>query len=286
VPSLVPLTALLRLNRALGLVARSLGQAQRLVDELPLLFFESDFARKASVDYYDSTSNYDSHEVQSRGLLPFEQRMLERYFPAPPARILMHACGGGRELAVLERLGYQLEAYEPAARLALQAERYLASVGRTPVPVRPLDLQTWSRAPAGRFDAAWIGWSGWAHVLSSAERVSCLRALAQAVPRGPILMSFFRGDAVFDHNEVDARPRPLLPPANNRLQHLTREVIRERLLRASRVERGLSWTRGFYCHLTEEWELREEAALAGTEILYYEQDVTRYPHAVLGATQG
>jgi hypothetical protein len=281
-PSLA-LAALLRLNRSLAWVAGTLRRAQQLVAEVPLVFFEDELARQVSLDYFNRSTHYGTAEIQGWGLYPFEQRMLERFFPAPPARILIHACGGGRELSVLKRLGYLLEAYEPAARLASSAETYLASVGLGPLAVRCLDLQTWSRDPSGLFDGAWIGWSGWAYVLTHDDRVSSLRALARAVPRGPILMSFFRGDAVFDHKELDARPRPLFGSPADRVQRLTRRALRGWLLRASALERGTTWERGFYCHLTEEWELREEAALAGCEVLYYEQDAARCPHAVLRA---
>lgn len=62
---------------------------------------------------------------------------------------------------------------------------------------------------------------------------------------------------------------------------LTREGIRERLLRLPPIERGTGWHAGYFYHLTEEEELREEASEAGYEVAYWEKDPLIYPHAVL-----
>ena len=74
---------------------------------------------------------------------------------------------------------------------------------------------------------------------------------------------------------------PLHPPRSDRLERLTRGALRERVLRLPPLERGIDWNSGLYVHLTEEWELREEAGLAGYQVAHYEQSLQRYPNAVL-----
>jgi hypothetical protein len=134
-------------------------------------------------------------------LFPWESRVIDAEFPAPPATVLVGGVGGGREALALERRGYRVVAFEPAARLATALHHSLDGkrtveilVGRyqdLPVLRSPngsagvVDLRP--RAP---FDAAILGWASFSHIRSDAERVEALRQMA-ALTRGPVFFSYF-----------------------------------------------------------------------------------------------
>jgi hypothetical protein len=266
------------LNRLLEKVDRMLTRAQRVVRELPLTLYHPGASDRATFDYFDRMPRYRDPIDQRAGLYPFEARALRELFPPAPARILAHGVGGGRELLALVEAGYQVEAYEPAAKLAGAATELLA--GRA--TVQELGLQAWAQArKVESFDGIFTGWGVWACLVRQDDRLEVLRAFRRVCPKGPVLISFFRGDALYDVDERVAEPVPIHPPWTDRLERLMRRVLRERVLGAPPLERGIAWQNGLYIHLTEEWELREEAGLAGYRVAHYEQSLQRYPNAVL-----
>lgn len=241
---------------------------------------------RATFDYFARSTKYVDAADQRSGLYPFEERALARFFPPPPARLLAHGVGAGRELLALVAAGYELEAYEPAPRLAAAATQLVAASGVRPPVVGVLSLQQWAAQQEAQgfgqsYAAVFTGWGVWAHLVGQRDRLRVLEALRRACPEGPVLLSFFSGAALFDVAEKPAVRVPLHPRFEAPPLRFTRHTLRERLFGALALERGTGWGRGFFFHLTEEWELREEAASAGYEVAYYERDLSRYPHAVL-----
>jgi len=135
-------------------------------------------------------------------LFDWERRWFERRLPAAPARILVGAAGAGREAVALVKMGYRVDAFEPAVRPAARCAQRLGD-GAEVVAARFEDL---SRAVLDgdgdlwvarrRYDAVLLGWGGLTHVLDPDERVRIVAACARLAPEGPILASFwFRGGA-------------------------------------------------------------------------------------------
>src|SRR5262245_53039307 len=73
--------------------------------------------------YSDQAIYRADAEVFRASLFEFEERAIARYFPPPPGTVLIGAAGGGREAFALARRGYQVVAFEPAARLAASMVR-------------------------------------------------------------------------------------------------------------------------------------------------------------------
>jgi len=265
------------LNRLFERIDRTLTRGQRVLRELPLVLYDARGNDLATFDYFDRMPRYRDPRDQAAGLYPFEARALEQFFPPAPARLLAHGVGGGRELAALVTSGFEVEAYEPAEKLSRAAELFLA--GRA--TVRTAGLQDWARAPSGCFDGVFTGWAVWGCLVRQADRVGILRAFREVCPSGPVLISFFRGETLFDVSERPPAPQPIHPVWTDRLERVTRTWLRERVLGGAPLERGTDWHNGLYVHLTEEWELREEAAQAGYRVAHYEQSAQKYPNAVL-----
>jgi hypothetical protein len=250
----------------------------RLVVEIPTALHSPLLERAMLRGFYAHQSKYRDPQNQRSGLLPFEERMLERFFPRPPARILLHGAGGGRELGALQARGYDVTAFEPVPALVDAANREYAAGSDM---VQCASVQDWDRWLGGQYDGVFTGWALWTHLIRESDRLSALRAFSEVCPRGPVLLSFFSSATLFDEFERKGTLPPLQPEARGRLTRLTRYWLRQRLLHLPPLERGTGWGRGFYYHEVHPAELEEEAAQTRWRVAYYERDPYRYPHAVL-----
>lgn len=272
----------LAFRRAVSAAARLLDLGAQLVEELPVVAYSARFERVAIDGSYAAQPRYLEDGWHERGLCPYERRALASFFPEPPARLLMHGVGGGRELAALLAAGYAVEGYEPVGRLVDHANGRLASCG-APL-VRTGSMQSWATEPSGTFDGVFLGWGAWGHVIRRADRLAVLGAFRRVCPTGPVFLSFYRGEPPFDFYERVAEPDTLLHPHwDRRAQRFMRDVVRERWLRLPPIERGTYWNalKGCFFHATEEWELREEVNAAGYEVAFLEANAWRFPNAVL-----
>jgi hypothetical protein len=126
------------------------------------------------------------------GLSDWEARAIaEPPFPRT-GRLLLPAAGGGRELAVLCRMGYQVVAFEPSPRLyeglrtvgcarCVKVRASFADLAR-PGPLTP--------HLAGGFDGVIIGLASFNHILTEEERVGMLASVRAVAPDAPVLLSF------------------------------------------------------------------------------------------------
>ena len=136
------------------------------------------------------------------GLWPWEESWYRRRLPRPPARVLVGACGAGREADALVRGGWQVDAFEPAPSLVAASRRRLKGRARV-FPARYQDLSAAALddrdGPAAllaheRYDALVLGWGSLSHLGERVERERLFRALALLCPKGPILASFWLAD--------------------------------------------------------------------------------------------
>ena len=148
-----------------------------------------------SIDLYDASFDpKNDHD----GLYAWEERWFERRLPSQPASILIGAAGAGREAVALQRLGYEVHAFEPS-RSAYQlcretlGERHVHQASYQDLIESTLQGKTTRlELPSdARFDAVLLGWGSFGHVLRRAERFELLRACDRITPAGPILLSIF-----------------------------------------------------------------------------------------------
>jgi hypothetical protein len=137
-----------------------------------------------------------------QGLFDWEEIAIRRFFPAPPAHILVGGAGGGREPFALAAMSYSITAFDPALAL-VQTMRSRAAAERTTglrafyggyehLPVLPTrgDVPGADLRQLEPFDAAILGWASFSHLTNDERRVDALRQMA-ALTRGPILVSYF-----------------------------------------------------------------------------------------------
>jgi hypothetical protein len=205
------------------------------------------------------------------GLFDWEREALT-HFP-PSGRILLGAAGGGRELAALCQMGYDVVAFEATPALA-QAARALASEypGSQVITASFADVVRAAHdgsgplAPhlGGEFQAIILGWTSFSYVWRE-QRDALLKALHMLAPRAPVLLSYLEAD----------------PDSDGKLAKF-RSGFR-RLLRFSGAPAlaepgdGFQPWMGFYQTLTPE-EVRSLACRTGYQAVFVKS--SGHPHAL------
>src|SRR4051794_31497614 len=136
---------------------------------------------------------YDASPLhRGQGLFGWERPWLQRRLPPPPARLLVGACGAGREALALAAAGYRVDAFDPASSLVALLNARAGARLRS-AAFRYQDLAAAVLDGAGgaaarfageRYDAVLLGWTSLSHVLDADERARLLRAVDRLCPEG------------------------------------------------------------------------------------------------------
>jgi hypothetical protein len=202
--------------------------------------------RPGHIDYTAATYNRS-------GLMPWERRLIDRFFPSHGS-IIVGGAGGGREVLALSLAGFAVDGFECHADLAEAGNRILEEerVGSRISLVEPNRvLRT-----AKRYDAAIIGWTALSHVQTRARRTVFLQSLRElCLPAAPLLLS--------------VQPREAAP-LHFALIYRIANAVRS-LRRAERVEEG-DVVGHTYAHMFDRVSLSHELSTAGWSLLHYEID--------------
>jgi SAM-dependent methyltransferase len=160
--------------------------------------------------YYSQTGVYRTTDWNERGLFDWERDLIEAHFQ-PGTRILVAACGGGREVLALVQAGFDAVGYEPHEELASYGSAFLAERGY-PGRIHPAPRDELP-AEAGT-DGVVVGWGGYSLIHGRDRRIALLAAVAERLPHGrPVLMSFF-------HRQADTRELRMTRSIANGLRRL------------------------------------------------------------------
>jgi len=225
---------------------------------------------------YAKAADYDPRSPAFRAyLFPWEERVVERYFPPAPARVLVGGAGSGREAFALLQRSYQVTAFDPSPALveAMAGRRavegtltaFVGAYERLPLldPLGPharaVDLET-----LGPFDASVIGWGSFSHLRTAERRLLTFRAFARAT-RGPVVVSFLKVGG----------PSPSRRSAGR--------IGRRLRKRRGRDEKDAFSVHIGYYHVFEDDEIVDLADRAGLDVIHLSSDDrdTNWPHAVL-----
>lgn len=260
--------------RAAAALRRWLDRTDRFAGALLSAALTADEKSALGVRLYDV-----SPVGRGTALLAWEQTWFARRLPPPPARILVGACGAGRELLALAAAGYTLDAFEPARSLARVAQARIGdralvlSFRYEELSAAVLDgAHSDAAALAGRrYDAVLLGWDSLSHVLDGAERLRLARALDRLCPRGPWLASFWC-----------ELPSSSGAPAAGRMERYAtawgERLARLRKLPITPSPRESFLLHGGFTHRFTRDELEALAAAVG-RALEWDDDDTDYGHA-------
>ena len=189
--------ALLLLDRVMS----ALWRASAMIRDETLWAWTSqpDRERTNRAIYTRSKTYFPGGATFAEGLFDWERAAITSSFFPPSGRILLGAAGGGRELAGLCKIGYEVVAFEPTPALA-EAARAVAS----PYPESRVvfasfaDIVLAARNGSGplaphvcgrEFHGVIFGWTSFSYVWRE-ERDALLKALRVLAPRAPILISY------------------------------------------------------------------------------------------------
>ena len=198
--------------------------------------------------YYAESGVYRTADWNERGLFDWERRAVEDHF-APGGRVVVTACGGGREVLGLLEAGFDAHGREPHPELAAYANRFLAERGH---PGRVAASERDEFPPgAERLDGVVVGWGAYSLMHGGGTRRRFLAAARAALEEdAPVLISFFDRDQ--DRRELRwtaavANVLRRLRGAPNRSRWATRSrrtsctCSRERSWRRRWGRRGSAW---------------------------------------------
>lgn len=172
--------------------------AWNVLSDLGVALLSPEELERYTLASYGAKSLYSTdRSFQEQGLFEWEERLIAESFPARPARILVAACGGGREVLPLLERGYEIVAFDPVegfvralARRAgsLQAHLEAGCLGFSGLVSGG---ERGGFQVEGPFDAVVVGWGALAHILRPEDVVALLVRLRALAPVGPVLASFF-----------------------------------------------------------------------------------------------
>jgi hypothetical protein len=92
-------------------------------------------------------------------LFPWEEQVIDRFFPSSPARILVDGAGGGREVFALAERGYEVVAFQDGAAAHPGALGFCTRYWKSCDCRLSLLWNRWSRAArtTGPSSEAWAG---------------------------------------------------------------------------------------------------------------------------------
>ena len=114
------------------------------------------------------------------GLYQIEAELIDRYFPAPPARVLDIGCGAGRTTAELVQKGYTVKAIDLASALLEIARQ------RVPESAPERMNATELAFPAGTFDAAIFSFNGIDYVFPQSDRLKVFSEVRRVLRIGGV----------------------------------------------------------------------------------------------------
>jgi hypothetical protein len=268
--------------RALLLADRAVHSSVRLAalvrTELLLAGLSADAREAVNAAVFSAEDTYaPGGPTFAHGLFAWERAAFATTpFPSS-GRVLLGGAGGGRELAGLSALGYEVTAFEPAPALA---EALAAVAARHPgshaVCASYADLVRAARGDGGPlaaivgapYDAVVLGWASLSHLTDPAARAALLAALPAIAPGAPVLLSYLGPDD-------DGR-------ANGRVERIRSPLRRGLALGLGRDAPapgvGFQPGAGFYQRFSA-GEIEALAAGAGYTAVLHEREP--YPHAIL-----
>lgn len=129
-------------------------------------------------------------------LYPQELAIIERHFPAPPAKVIDLGCGAGRTTLGLEARGFEVDAIDLSTDLVEEAKSRVKRARVQLMDARELDF------PDATFDAALFSFNGLDCVHPHRERLRVLESIHRVLRPGGVF--YYSG-----HNGLGAwGPRP------------------------------------------------------------------------------
>lgn len=216
--------------------------------------------KDATFQYYKRQSQYQNETYNLSGLLSWEEKVIDNFFPKR-AKIIIAGSGGGREAIALKRKGFDVVASECNENL-VHAANQLARKNNINIYIKSTKPDTIPTI-SGLRNSGFVGWGAYMHIIGAGKRVLFLQKIRRNLsPGSPILLSFFT--------------RKPSSKTFITIYYLAKLI---QLIRQSkqRIELGDSLNGSFDHYFTED-EISLELQQAGFQLLFFTEQP--YGHAV------
>lgn len=177
---------------------RTSSLAKAVLDGVWLGLLDDEALREVDEAYYARARQYLDPAFNRRGLWSWEAKAIDAHFRGRK-RLIVTACGGGRELHALAARGHEVIGYECNARLVEAARALLPDVR-----IETMRPSEWPAA-APKADGVVVGWSSYMLMRGRERRVAFLRGARGVLePGAPLLVSFISRPAETTHFRVSA----------------------------------------------------------------------------------
>lgn len=166
------------------------GYTRATLTELVLQLAKPEQLTRFTSDAYNRNPNY--LDRNNKEFHPWEQSIVGEFFPPPPARVLVGACGGGREMVALATLGYEVAGFDPAPSLVDLARSQISAPSLLSVEVASYEdlIAQHGAPPTAPYNALILGWGSLSHLSDPHTRRALLLKARELCPEGPILLSW------------------------------------------------------------------------------------------------
>lgn len=223
---------------------------------LPLLISKRAYL-SVTMQSYGRISEFLSDEHNSV-IFNWENEVLSEYLKPGPAKVLVAACGAGREMKFLAESGYQVAGFDPF-------EEYITKVKETISPQKLIcaeiaDFNDFacgleSLEDVAPYDFGIIGWGGLVYLTDKAEQLATLRKFREMI-KGFMLISWI--------------PRPQMSGTRQKI-NIKLSGLRK-LIRKQKIHYD---THLGVIHEFDEAEIKTLAKDSGFEIVKLENTLTR-----------
>lgn len=257
------------------LATRAQNVRESLRDELLLAWIAPSERALLTAALYARQPTYlpGGYRFQS-GLFGWERRALGSPLFPRSGRVLVGACGAGREVVALLERGYHVVAFDPCAEFVDAARRVAPSAEITCASYEDLIASSSGQpgpltsAIAAPFDAVILGWGSLSHVTPSRTRLALFRAIRDASPSAPVLTSF-----------ALAPPSAAHPLSKGRVRDALRGLFSAMGAPGVSEAGDHFYQEGGFFSLLSRDELSSAAQAAAYEVALFEEGP--YPHAIL-----
>lgn len=187
--------ALLAVDRAAHAALRAEAAAR---DELLCALLDEPARQRLTAEIYAREGTWRAGSRADReGLFAWEREALAHPRVPRSGRALVAGCGGGRELAALRAMGFEVTGFDPCAPLVADARaRFAHDPGASvmegalqdlPDAINPIGpLRVLRDRP---FDLVLFGWTALSYLPTPTSRLAALRAARALAPDAPVLLS-------------------------------------------------------------------------------------------------
>lgn len=172
------------ISRLLNILHRPISFLEGVYGTILVCILNSEEKEKLGLRMYNNAKR----SYRGKTLHDWERKWFTGSLPAPPSKVLVAACGAGRELKELLEMGYEVKGFDGSESMVSECRARLPEVEVFLSTFREFEINNQS-SKQKEYDAVLIGWGSIMHLYDKKSLNSFFTTLNAVCPQGPILFS-------------------------------------------------------------------------------------------------